>query len=396
MKKIIFIIVFLLFLFPNNVFALSSEYEDLLYNLVGEEVVEEKINVYFFYGNGCPHCEKEKKFLDSLEEKYKDNIQVFRYETWDDSHNANMMLTAKEIFGVSLTKSVPFTVVGTEYNLGFNDYVGEKIENQVASYLEIKDFESIVDENKVDIPIIGKIDMKDTSIIFIAIVLGFLDGFNPCAMWILLFLINMLIGMKDRRKMLLFGLVFLFVSGLVYFLAMLGINTFLTYISVPVIRGVIGVVAVIIGIYNVRKFIINRKSDNGCHVVDSKKRKKIFDKIKKFTTEKNVFLALMGVIALAISVNTIELACSTAFPATFAEILVVNEISGVASIFYLIIYTLFYMIDDMVVFVIATATLTISASSSKYGKYTSLVGGIIMFIVGILLILKPEWIMFNF
>jgi len=396
MKKIIFIIVFLLFLFPNNVFALSSEYEDLLYNLVGEEVVEEKINVYFFYGNGCPHCEKEKKFLDSLEEKYKDNIQVFRYETWDDSHNANMMLTAKEIFGVSLTKSVPFTVVGTEYNLGFNDYVGEKIENQVASYLEIKDFESIVDENKVDIPIIGKIDMKDTSIIFIAIVLGFLDGFNPCAMWILLFLINMLIGMKDRRKMLLFGLVFLFVSGLVYFLAMLGINTFLTYISVPVIRGVIGVVAVIIGIYNVRKFIINRKSDNGCHVVDSKKRKKIFDKIKKFTTEKNVFLALIGVIALAISVNTIELACSTAFPATFAEILVVNEISGVASIFYLIIYTLFYMIDDMVVFVIATATLTISASSSKYGKYTSLVGGIIMFIVGILLILKPEWIMFNF
>ena len=280
--------------------------------------------------------------------------------------------------------------------MGFNDYVGEKIENQVASYLEIKDFESIVDENKVDIPIIGKIDMKDTSIIFIAIVLGFLDGFNPCAMWILLFLINMLIGMKDRRKMLLFGLVFLFVSGLVYFLAMLGINTFLTYISVPVIRGVIGVVAVIIGIYNVRKFIINRKSDNGCHVVDSKKRKKIFDKIKKFTTEKNVFLALMGVIALAISVNTIELACSTAFPATFAEILVVNEISGVASIFYLIIYTLFYMIDDMVVFVIATATLTISASSSKYGKYTSLVGGIIMFIVGILLILKPEWIMFNF
>ena len=396
MKKIIFIIVFLLFLFPNNVFALSSEYEDLLYNLVGEEVVEEKINVYFFYGNGCPHCEKEKKFLDSLEEKYKDNIQVFRYETWDDSHNANMMLTAKEIFGVSLTKSVPFTVVGTEYNLGFNDYVGEKIENQVASYLEIKDFESIVDENKVDIAIIGKIDMKDTSIIFIAIVLGFLDGFNPCAMWILLFLINMLIGMKDRRKMLLFGLVFLFVSGLVYFLAMLGINTFLTYISVPVIRGVIGVVAVIIGIYNVRKFIINRKSDNGCHVVDSKKRKKIFDKIKKFTTEKNVFLALIGVIALAISVNTIELACSTAFPATFAEILVVNEISGVASIFYLIIYTLFYMIDDMVVFVIATATLTISASSSKYGKYTSLVGGIIMFIVGILLILKPEWIMFNF
>ena len=396
MKKIIFIMFFLLFLFPKTVFGLSSEYEDILYNLVGEEIVEDKINVYFFYGDGCPHCAKEEVFLDSLEDKYGDSIQVFRYETWKDSHNTNMMFSAKKILGISENKSVPFTVIGTEYNLGFNDYVGEKIESQIASYLEIEEFESIVDEDKIDIPILGKINKKDTSIVLIAIVLGFVDGFNPCAMWILLFLINMLIGMKDRRKMLLFGLVFLFVSGFVYFLAMLGINTFLSYISIPVIRSIIGIIAVVIGIYNVRKFIINRKSDNGCHVVDSKKRSKIFNKIKKFTSEKNLFLALFGVVLLAVSVNTIELACSTVFPATFAEILVVNEISGVASIIYLIIYTLFYMIDDMVVFIIAVATLTISATSAKYGKYTSLVGGVIMFIVGLLLIVKPEWIMFNF
>ena len=99
---------------------------------------------------------------------------------------------------------------------------------------------------------------------------------------------------------------------------------------------------------------------------------------------------------MAISVNTVELACSTVFPATFAEILAVNEISGISRIIYLVIYVLLYMIDDMVVFIISAATFTVFSSSSKYGKYSSLVGGIIMAIVGILLILKPEWVMFNF
>lgn len=87
---------------------------------------------------------------------------------------------------------------------------------------------------------------------------------------------------------------------------------------------------------------------------------------------------------------------STVFPATFAEILAINEITGISRILYLLVYTLFYMLDDMIVFVIAVCTLSIATASSKYGKYSSLIGGIIMLIMGLLLIFKPEWIMFNF
>ena len=110
-----------------------------------------------------------------------------------------------------------------------------------------------------------------------------------------------------------------------YFLFMLGITNILSFISVPIVRRIIGVVALAVGSYSIYKFFKERKEEAGCHVVDEKKRKKIFNRIKKFTTEKNIFLALGGVVILAISVNAVELACSSVFPATFAEIMAVTQ-----------------------------------------------------------------------
>ena len=307
------------------------------------------------------------------------------------------MLEAKKIMGDQENVSVPYLVIGNESFIGYSDSTGKKIELTLKNYLEIiSDEEYLVNKNKENIPLLGEVDIKDVSIGLVAIVLGFIDGFNPCAMWVLLFLINMLIGMNDRKKMLIIGFVFLLTSGLMYFLFMLGITNILTYISLPLIRSIIGIVALVVGSYNIYRFFKERKEDAGCHVVDEKKRKKIFTRIKKFTQEKNMLLALGGVVILAISVNIVELACSSVFPATFAEILAVNNVTGIMKIIYLLIYTLFYMIDDLVVFTIAVATLQLSTASSKYGKYSSIVGGIIMLLVGLLLIFKPAWLMLNF
>lgn len=307
------------------------------------------------------------------------------------------MLLSKQKMGLNKTKGVPFTVIGSDAFQGYNDSTGVKIETRLKRYLDIiTEEESLVDKYKEKIPLLGEINKKDVSIGLVAIVLGLADGFNPCAMWILLFLINMLLGMKDKKKMLILGCTFLFVSAFMYFLFMLGITSILSFLSTRFIRRLIGVVAISIGAYNIYKFVRDRKKETGCQIVDEKKRKKIFTRIKKFTQEKNIFIALTGVIILAISVNAVELACSSIFPATFAEILAVNNVTGVSRIIYLIIYTLFYMIDDLIVFIIAVATLELSTSSTKYGKYSKIISGIIMLIVGILLIFKPEWLMLNF
>ena len=120
------------------------------------------------------------------------------------------------------------------------------------------------------------------------------------------------------------------------------------------------------------------------------------DRVKEFCSEKNFFLAIIGSIGLAISVNVVELACSAGLPIVFSEILSVNNLSGFEHVIYLLIYILFFMLDDIVIFIIAMTTMKLTGISNKYGKYSHLIGSIIMVLVGILLLFKPEWIMLNF
>ena len=156
----------------------------------------------------------------------------------------------------------------------------------------------------------------------------------------------------------------------------------------------IAIIALIGAIINLRAFIKSR--DSGCEVVDDKKRKTIFKKIKKFTHEKSLLLALVGVIGLAISVNLVELACSAGLPLVFTELLVINNVNSFMRFTYTLLYILFFLLDDLVVFFIAMFTMKITGISTKYNKYSHLIGGIIMLLIGILLIFKPEWLMFQF
>ena len=389
-KKILLLLLFILI--PFNTFALSEDYTDKVSEIVGKDVEDGKVNIYFFHKTSCPHCKKEGKLLDSLEQKYE-NINIYRFEVSGDSQNAKYLDEVKKLFDET-SGGVPYTVIGTETFLGYNSYVGEKLEKTIQNYLGIKK-ETEQEKATFNLPILGKTDAKEVSIPFVAILLGVIDGFNPCAMWVLLFLINMFIDMKDKKKMFILGYAFLFTSALVYFLSMLGISVVLNVTAVKQIQILIALVALIAGVLNIRTYIKTR-NDTGCHVVDDKKRKKMVKRLIKITKQESMLLALIGVIALAASVNLVELACSLGFPAIFSEILALNNVTGALRILYLIIYVFFYMIDDLIVFTIAVSTFTIAAKSTKYTKYVNLLAGIIMILIGTLLIFKPEWVMFNF
>ena len=163
------------------------------------------------------------------------------------------------------------------------------------------------------------------------------------------------------------------------------------------VRLLIALVALIGAFVNLKGFYKSVKNkDSGCEVVDNTKRKKLMAKIKKFTSEKSLILALIGVIALAFSVNLIELACSAGLPLIFTQILALNNLGLVEYMLYILIYILFFLIDDIIVFLIAMKTLEITGISTKYTKYSHLIGGIIMLVIGLLMIFKPSWLMFNF
>ena len=406
---------------------------------VSAKADEKVINIHLFYGNGCPHCAAEEEFLSDYL-KDRTDVKLYKYEIWYDSHNQELLSKVQKEMGTTNKNGVPFTVIGKKTIVGYadgvtdeqikdainyylnndyRDYAGEitgkvkktevkeditkdesktedKKENKMEKADDTKDSDQ-TDEN-VTVPVLGKINAKKVSLPILAVVLGFVDGFNPCAMWILIFLITMLFNMKDRKKMWILGLTFILTSGIVYLMFMLAWLNLATFISkIAFIRLLIAVIALVVGLINVYKYIDSlKKKDEGCDVVDKKDRKKIMEKIISITHEKKFIIALLGIMVLAASVNIIELMCSIGIPLLFTQILAMNNLSTFSYMIYMFIYIFFFLIDDIVIFVISTVTLKVTGLSTKYTKYSHLIGGIIMLIIGLLLIIKPELLMFNF
>ena len=405
MKKYIALLIILVsFIVPFKVKALSVEYK-----------YPEKI--YLFYGRECPHCEELMRYLDELlaKDKYK-SVKLETYEVWHNKENDKKRIEVEKILGEEAA-GVPYMIIGTNVIQGFASSMKSEIKDIIDYYIDgnyydpagdylhntnTKNLEKLhyekENEEEYDVPILGKINAKNASLLLVSIIIGAVDGFNPCAMWILLFLLSLLISTKDRRKMWILGLTFILTSGVVYLLFMLSwLNVAKYTSSIIFVRYLIGIFALVFGSINLYRFIKGLKQkDVGCDVTDAAKKRKIMDKIRKILSENKLLFAIIGIMLLAISVNLIELLCSLGLPVMFTEILGLNDLSHFEYGIYMLVYILFFLADDLVIFIIAMKTLKLKGISNKYMKYSHLIGGLIMLITGLLMILKPAWLLFNF
>ena len=398
MKKFIFgIIIF--FTFILNIFADGKV-----------------LNMYLFYGESCPHCKEMHEYLDEYLDG-KENIKLYEYEIYKNKDNANKLRDIIDILDTN-ESGLPFLIIGNNVITGYaknvtderirntvNYYQNKRFKDEVGIYLGVveDDFEeydekNIYQETIDDIGISSNLKniISKSPLFLSAMLIGLVDGFNPCAMWILLFLISMLLDVKNKKRKWTLGLVFIISSALVYFvflMSWLELSVFLN--KVGFIRLGIAVCAVILGTISIVKFIDSIGKD-GCVVVNKENRKRIITSIKNIIKEKSFVFAILGMILLACSVNIIELFCSLGLPVVFTQILSLNEVSGTMRIVYSLIYVFFFMIDDLLVFFISMKTLELKAISNKYSKYSSLIGGLLMMIIGLLMIYKPEVLMFNF
>ena len=389
-------------------------------SLVTADSEKNLVNIYLFHSNTCPHCREEIAFLNDIQKDY-DNIKIYMYEISDED-NLKLLEEVSNLYDTTVS-GTPFTIIGDKYFKGFSrenyaerfiaaieyystngytDRTGEYIGNIPLPKYPVSDegtdIDDYIDEKtEHKITIFGKeISLKNMALPVVSVLIGLVDGFNPCAMWVLLFLISMLIGMNDRKRMFIIGITFLLTSALVYLLFMLAwLNTATLLLTINWVRLIIGLIALVGAVINLSSYIKHRK-DNGCDVIDDTKRNKIFEKIKKFTSEKKLLLAIFGAMALALSVNIVELACSAGLPVMFIEILSMNHLAVFEKTIYIGLYMLAFLLDDLIVFIVAMTTMELTGFSTKYGKLSKLIGGLLLLGIGILLIFKPEWLMFNF
>lgn len=363
----------------------------------------EKVLVFLFWGHGCPHCEKEKKFLKKLEQKYS-FVEVKNYEIWENKANQSFLESLSKDLNIK-SISVPITIIQNKHTvMGFldEDSTGKRIEKLI-----LKEYYKIAKElpppqdnlnaaasipEIVSLPVIGEINIKELSLPLITIILGALDGFNPCAMWVLVMLLSFLIAIRDRKKLIILGGIFILASGFVYFLFMVAWLNLILFIGYMfIVKIIIGSIAILGGGYYLKEYFTNK--DGSCRVTGSKQKAQIASKLSYYLENKGFWISALAIIVLAFLVNLIELICSAGIPAVYTQILAMTPLSSLAYYLYILLYIFVFLLESIIVFIIAVFSLKLTNVTAKISRYTHLIGGIVLLIIGILLIFKPEWLM---
>ena len=383
-----------------------------------------KVKIEYFGRKDCKNCANLEKFLKELSTK-RDDFEYVEHKI-DESKEEKAFFdeTASKL---KLVKGTPIIYINGHIIQGFNtaDTTGKEIENLINSakakdkILTLKEYlesgqagnvssngavctgDTVCEvpgltkgaENQVlvNIPIINKtVDLTNYSMLTMSIILGTIDGFNPCAMWVLLLFLTALIAVGNKVKMFRVAGLFILAEAVMYFFILnawiyawdfVGLDKWVTPL--------VGIVGIIGGIFFIRNYL--KKGDTlECEVTDFEQRAKISKKIKDIANKPFTLLTALAIIGLALSVNVIEFACSVGIPQTYTKILQINEVPFWTRQFYTFIYIIGYMIDDIIVFGFALMSVNKLQLTTKYSKWVNLFGGILMIILGLIMLIKPS------
>lgn len=372
-----------------------------------------------FVRDDCAHCQDQKEYFDTDLLVERPDVNIRYIDIYTDEGKALFGEFTKKY---NLVQGTPITVVGNHIVQGFQDgdTTGELIEGLLdaqadAPYISVEELiengfaveanafsfatacgeECVVPDQKhtVKIPFIGKtVDVGSLSLTGLSLVLGFVDGFNPCAMWVLVMFLLVLTQVGDRKKMWQFAGIFILAEAIMYYLIL---NVWLTawdFISLNhIVTPLIGLLSLGSGFYFAYKFATFKPV---CTVTNPEQQKTISQKVKDLAKKPMSWGVFFAILFLAFSVNIFEFACSIGIPQTFTKVLELNELSGLGTQWYMFLYILMYMIDDLIVFGIALYSIEKIHMSQKYTKWATLIGAICMLILGVIMLARPELLVF--
>ena len=243
----------------------------------------------------------------------------------------------------------------------------------------------------INVPVLGELSMTRLGLPLFTFLVGLVDGFNPCAMWILVFLLSVLVNIKDRRKILLIAGTFVVVSGLAYFAFMAAwLNLFLLIGIVRPVQIILGVLALLIGVINIKDFFAFKKGVS-LSIPESSKPG-LYRRVREIVTAKYLTVALTGVVALAVVVNMVELLCTAGLPAVYTQILTLQDLPVWKNYSYLALYISAYMLDDAMLLTIVVATLSHRKLQEREGRWLKLISGIVILALALAMLFKPSWL----
>jgi glutaredoxin len=245
----------------------------------------------------------------------------------------------------------------------------------------------------IQLPFLGTVNPREMSLLTLTLLLGLLDGFNACAMFVLLVLLGILLKLQSRKRMAIVAGTFVFFSGLMYFLFMTVWLHFFEFIgTIGWAFWVIGLIAIVLGVINIKDFFFFGKGPS--LVIPESKKPGLYRRMRQIVYAERFWLMLGAAIVLAVTVNFVEFMCTFGFPMVYTKILAEQALPIYVKYLYLVLYQIMYMLDDTIMVIIAVVTLSTKKVGERYGRAIKLITGVLMLGLGIIMLFKPELLMF--
>ncbi|WP_025822884.1 TlpA family protein disulfide reductase [Shewanella marina] len=392
-----------------------------------------QVKLYFFWSETCPHCAKAHPFIDDLAVKYP-WVSLYSEKVTEDGAFDRLQVLANATN--QAVTSVPFVAVCGQAIIGYSsaEVTGKYIEDSLLQcYQQLggkldshqqqrADSSSNLDKplalfstcsgedgdapcgssepanitpvktvQPIEVPLIGAVAPEKMSLPLLTVVLAGVDAFNPCAFFVLLFLLSIMVNAKSRGRMLLVGGIFVFFSGFIYFIFMSAWLNIFQLLGAGSSGGTIilvaGLLALVAGTLNLKDFFFSKGKVTLS--MSTENRTSLIKRMGKLSSASNLPTMIVGTTILAILANTYELLCTAGFPMIYTSVLSMHELPVFERYMYLVMYNIVYVIPLATIVIIFSMTLGKRKLSEKEGESLKLMSGLMMFGLGGMLVWDP-------
>ncbi len=358
------------------------------------------VEINFFHSETCSVCARTGIFLEGFQASQPEAVLIKKCSIAEEPVVKKLVefyeqhKVPRSSFG-----TVPAIFIGDKYFVGFSDNIRKDIESYVlqlakdAKEQPTEQLEELAEQSEeskpkvVNLPIIGEIESSKYSLPIMAIVLGFFDGFNICSLGALILILGLVLVLKSRKKILIFGSIFIVTTAVVYGLLIVlwyHIFTLLTpYLkAMEILVGLLGIAG---GIYFLKDFIKFKRQGPTCDLQTGDGLISRFSERMKATlqSKRSITAIIVGILLFAVVITVAEFPCSAAVPLFFAGTLADAQLSTLSYLLYIALFILFYMIDEIIIFVIAVLTMTVKIASKRVVIWITLIEAIVLFLLGL-------------
>jgi hypothetical protein len=360
----------------------------------------QRIVVWYFYSDTCPHCIEAKPFVESLRER--EWIDLRAYEVTGNRDNGLLYRDTAAAIGEQ-ARSVPAFIFCGSMHTGFDrpettgavllarmEYCRADPERAVAAFgTPAAQAAKPGEVMGMEMPILGFINPDDWGLPLLTVVIAGLDAFNPCAFFVLLFLLSLMVHARSRARMLLVGGTFVLISGLIYFVFMAAwLNVFLLIGELRLVTLAAGLVAITLAAINIKDYFWFQSGGPSLSIPESKKPG-MYQRMRNLVAARSLHAMLLGTVILAVAVNSYELLCTAGLPMVYTRILTLREADTFVYYMYLVLYNIIYVIPLLIIVMLFVLRFGSRKLGESEGRLLKLMSGMMMLGLGGLMLIAP-------